>query len=133
MKKLAFMLLFFFIISGCATGDKKNDSGQVYEKNPEASEQQGEIPGTEPEQSQEKAAEAIERQDQIQEIDPEQSQKRIIEMNELQKKIQDIDSEISSMIKYHHEEIDKLQSEKETLANKLNELYEIEKEYQRKK
>ena len=110
MKKLVFILSFFCIISGCATGDKKNDSGQLYEKIPEVSEQQGEIPGTEPEQSQE----------------------RIVEMNELQKKIQDIDSEISSMIKYHHEEIDKLQSEKEILVNKLNELYEIEKEYQSK-
>ena len=108
MKKLLFLFVALFFGGGCATTPINNETAQQQEKNTRK-----DTP-----------------QEQLQENSPEQSQERVNEMLILQKKIQDINSEISRLIEYHHNEIEKLKDEKEPLSKKLNELYNLEKQYQ---
>ena len=107
MKKLAFLFFAVVFWSGCASTDIKNELKQP-----------GEVINSDMPQGH------------LEEFDPEQSQKRVNEMLLLQRRIQDINSEISRLIEYHHNQIDKLIDEKDILSKKLNELYNLEKEYQ---
>ena len=107
MKKLAFLFFAVVFWGGCASTDIKNELKQP-----------------------EEAINSDMPQGHLEEFDPEQSQKRVNEMLLLQRRIQDINSEISRLIEYHHNQIDKLIDEKDILSKKLNELYNLEKEYQ---
>lgn len=108
MKRQILWLVFFIFLGGCISGNKKNESGQL-----EADK-----------------IEVVGPQKQVEVVTPAQSQKRLDEMLALQKQIQDINSEISRLIEYHHNEIDRLKTEKDSLRSKLDALYKIEKELQ---